>query len=255
MTEKITEGQQPEEIGEIQPEPKPKLTAGQLCKKIGWELLDLLKGAAFPFIVMCVFSTTIILFFEYDELAVQILAVVVGEGLLIAAFAMFGKQNGAVAYRCKCINDGKRKLGTNDIKIQWRIGEYAPWKGFVIGFITTLLFLIFQIIACFGSFTFVDFILGYACGWAIAPLDLFGDSIPPACYLLMIVFPIAIHGGFYIFGRHSEEKRQAKISRAEDDKRKGKKKHYYEENERSYERSGRATRVDMSSNKKGGKKK
>ena len=236
---------------------KIKLTPSQIAKKALWEFFDLLKGAAFPFIVMCVFSTTIILFFSYDDdIVVPAIATVLGEGLLIAAFIMFGKQNGAAAYRKTMINDGKRKLGTIDIKIQWRTGEYAPWKGFVIGFITSLLFLIFQIIACFGSFSFVDYILDYACGWAIAPLDLIGSgNIPQPYYLLMIVFPIAIHGGFYIFGRYSEEKRQQKISRAEDDKRKGKKKHYYEENERSYERSGRATRVDMSSIKKGGKKK
>lgn len=255
MTEKFTDGQQPEDAAPVAPEQKLKLTAGEWLKKIGWEMLDLLKGAAFPFIVMCVFSTTIILFYQYDELAIKILATVFGEGLLIGAFAMFGKQNGAAAYRRKCINDGKRKLGTTDERILWRTGEYSPWKGFVIGLITTALFMVFQIIDCFGEFSFVNFMLDYACGWAIAPLDLIGSgNIPQAYNLLMIVFPVAIHGGFYIFGRSSEEKRQQKIARAEDDKRKGKKKHYYEENERSYERTGRASRVDMSSRKNGKKK-
>lgn len=216
---------------EEEPAPRaPKLPLKYKIKKFFYELGDLLKGAVFPFIVMCVFSSTIILFYGFDDIAVRILAVVLGDGLLIASCVMFGRQNGAAAYRKFKINDAKRKLGKREPKVVFKTGEYSPWKGFVIGFITAVPFLIFQIIKCFGEFMFVNFMLEYACGWAVAPLQIISDAIPQPYYLLMIIFPAAIHGAFYIQGMYAEKKRQEKINRAEDDMRKGKKKHYYEEN-------------------------
>ena len=209
-----------------------------------------MKGAAFPFIVMCVFSTTIILFYGFEDLAVQIISVVFGEGLMIAAFIMFGRQNGAAAYRKFKMNEGKRKLGSKDEKILFRTGEYAPWKGFVIGFISASFFLVLQIIKCFGDFQFVNFMLEYACGWAISPFEVINDNlgnvIAQPFYLFMLAFPVCIQGGFYIQGMHAERRRQENINRVEDDKRKGKKKYYYEENDY---RSG--TVVDMSDERDG----
>lgn len=229
-------------------EEKVKFTPRGKFYQILYEIADLLKGAAFPFIVMCVFSTTIILFYGFDDLAVQLIAVIFGEGLLIASFVMFGKQNGAAAYRKSRLNEAKRKLGKRDMPLLYRTGEYSPWKGFVIGFITAVPFLILQIIKCFGDYTFVNFMLEYACGWAISPLEVIG-GIPQPYYLLMIIFPVGIHGAFYIFGRYSEKKRQDAIQRFEDDKRKGKKKHYYEENDYTPD-----VAVDMSGKGKGGGK-
>lgn len=234
-----------------QPAPKYALTPKQKVQKFFWELGDLLKGAIFPFIVMCVFSTTIILFYDFDDTAVKIIAVVLGEALMVGAFVMFGRQNGAAAYRKFKINDGKRKLGQRDKKIVFKTGEYSPWKGFVIGFISAVPFLILQIIKCFGDFDFVNFLLEYACGWAVAPLNVISDAIPQPWYLLMIIFPVGIHGGFYIQGMFAERKRQEAITRAEDDRRKGKKKHYYDEN--IYE-SDRAV-VDIPEEKRGKKRK
>lgn len=55
-------------------------------------------------------------FYGFEDLAVQIISVVFGEGLMIAAFVMFGRQNGAAAYRKFKMNEGKRKLGSKDEK-------------------------------------------------------------------------------------------------------------------------------------------
>lgn len=253
-TEEVT--RQTADAEQEQTEKKPekiKLTANQTAKKILYEILDLLKGAAFPFIIMCVFSTTIIMFAEVDDVAIQILATVVGEILLIAAFCMFGIQNGAVALRTELTNEVKRKLGNKESKLLYKTGEYAVWKGFIIGFITVIPFLIFQIIKCTGNYTFVDFMLEYACGWAIEPIKLIGgDVVPQPVYLIMIVFPMVIMGCFYIAGKYREAKRQEKIQRAEDAKRKGKKKHYYEENK--YEDNKRIN-VDMDGVERKNKKK
>lgn len=207
-----------------------KLTSKQVRKKILLEIVDLLKGAAFPFIIMCIFSSMIIMFSSYtDELGVQLIAVIGGELMLIAAFVLLGRTNGSAAYKTKVTNQVKRKLHKPDEKAILKTGEYAVWKGFVIGFITTIPFLIFQIIACTGEYTFVEFMLEYMCGWAVEPFNLIG-TIPDPYYLFMALLPIGLHGGFYIYGKWWEDKRQQKITRAEDDKRKGKKKHYYEEN-------------------------
>ena len=219
----------PAEKEEQPKEEKIVLPPKLMAKKVLLEFVDMLKGAAFPFIVMCVFSTTIILFYGFEDFAVQLIAVIFGEGLMIAAFIMFGRQNGAAAYRKSKLNGAKRRLGNPDKSLLLKTGEYAPWKGFVIAFIATVPFIIFQTIKCFGDYSFVDFMLEYACGWAVAPLEVIG-GIPQPYYLLMIALPIALMGGFYIQGSHAEEKRQKNIGRAEDDMRKGKKKHYYEEN-------------------------
>ena len=244
------QGEKPSQSAPAAAAQKPSFTPSQRARRILLEFFDLLKGAAFPFIVMCVFSTTIILFYGFEDLAVQIISVVFGEGLMIAAFIMFGRQNGAAAYRKFKMNEGKRKLGSKDEKILFRTGEYAPWKGFVIGFISASFFLVLQIIKCFGDFQFVNFMLEYACGWAISPFEVINDNlgnvIAQPFYLFMLAFPVCIQGGFYIQGMHAERRRQENINRVEDDKRKGKKKYYYEENDY---RSG--TVVDMSDERDG----
>ncbi|MCD8040086.1 MAG: hypothetical protein LUF82_01020 [Clostridia bacterium] len=244
MADNNTEELQPVQDGKV------KLTTKQLRKKILLEAADLLKGAAFPFIVMCVLSSLIIMFSTYtDDLAVTLIAVVGGEAMFIAAMILFGRTNGSDAYKKKISNDTKRQLNNPDEKVLFKTGEYSPWKGFVIGFITCIPFIIFQIIDCFGDYGFVDFMLEFACGWATSPLDL-AEGVPDACYFLMILVPVGILGGFYIYGKYWEDKRQQKITRAEDDKRKGSKKHYYEENK--YD-GGRRYEVDTS--KKGKNKK
>lgn len=227
---------------------RTRLSAKHKVQKFFYELGDLVKGAALPFIVMCVFSTTIILFYGFDDMAVRVMAVVFGDGLLAGAFVMFGRQNGAAAYRAFKMNESKRRIGGHDKKVVFRTGEYSPWKGFAIGFIAAVPFLVLQAIKCCGEVTFVNFLLEYACGWAVAPLSVISDAVPQPYYLLMAVFPVCIHGGFYIQGMYAERKRQEAINRAEDDRRKGKKKHYYEENVYSPDRV-----VDLP-DKKGGKK-
>ena len=239
-------GVQPQE-GLVNYKLSPKLRFQQFFYELG----ALVKDAIFPFIVMCVFSTTIILFYSFEDVAVQILATVLGEALMIGAFVMFGRQNGAAAYRKYKINDGKRKLGKREKKVVFRTGEYSPWKGFVTGFISAVPFLILQIIKCTGEYDFVNFMLEYACGWAVAPLNVISSSIPQPYYLLMIIFPVCIHGGFYIQGMFAERKRQEIITRAEDDMKKGRKKHYYDEN--TYESDRKV--VDIPENSRGKKRK
>ncbi|MCD8371995.1 MAG: hypothetical protein LUD27_01695 [Clostridia bacterium] len=239
MAENNTEEIQ-EEKAEVKPEKvKEELTSKQKNKKFWLEVVDLLRGAAFSFIVMCVFSSLIIVFMTYtDEFAVQLLAVVGGEAFVIGSLVVFGRSNGAEAYKVSVSNEVKRKAGIADEKVLLRTGEYAPWKGFVIGLISSVPFIIMQTIDCFGDFDIIDFLISYACGWASAPFDLIGN-IPDPYYFFMVLLPVAVSGGFYIYGKSWERKRQQKIKRAEDDRRKGKKKHYYEENDYGNKKNGR----------------
>ncbi len=246
MTENNTE----EVLKEEQPEEeKMVLTSKQKFKKFGLEFVDMLKGAAFTIIVMCVFSSLIIMFSSYtDEIAVQLIAIIGGEGMLIAALVIFARTNGSEAYKTTLTNNTKRMIKSKEQKVIFKTGEYAVWKGFVIGFITVVPFIILQTIYCIHEYYFVYVLIDYSCGWAVEPFNMAGN-IPQPVYFVMALIPIAMHGGFYIYGKHWEAKRQAKITRAEDVQRKGKKKHYYEEN--IYEKDSRyVVKTDKKDKKK-----
>lgn len=178
--------------------------------KILRETRDLLVGAAFPFIIMIVFSSTIIAFAGVSDLAIQILAVVGGEALLIGAFIIFGRQNGATAYRKYILGSKKRQLGTEDKNALYRTGEYALWKGFVIGFITTVPFIVFQIVNLAAPNSFTKFILLYACGWAYFPLQLCGA--PEAVNFVFILVPVGVHVAGYILGKRKEIAMQRRVA-------------------------------------------
>jgi hypothetical protein len=199
---------------------KSDLTSEQRREKVLWEIKDLLQGMAFPFIIMVIFSTTILMFAGFDDDTVKAVATIGGEVLLIAAFIIFGRQNGATAYRKYILGEQKRKLGSSDKKSIYHTGEYAVWKGLIIGFATTVPFIIFQAINLIVPNSFCEFILLYACGWAYYPISLLG--IPQAVDFVMILLPVGVHFLGYYLGMKKEMKIQQVI--AEESQKANKKK-------------------------------
>jgi hypothetical protein len=199
---------------------KSNLTGAEKREKVLWEIKDLLAGMAFPFIIMIIFSATIIMFAGFEDETVEAIALIGGEVLIIAAFIIFGMQNGATAYRKYILGEQKRKLNSSDKKSIYRTGEYAVWKGLVIGFATTVPFIIFQAINLIVPNTFCEFILLYACGWAYYPISLLG--IPQAIDFVMIILPVGVHFLGYYLGMKKEMRIQQII--AEESKKANKKK-------------------------------
>lgn len=197
------------------------MTKAERKQKFWWEVRDLIIGAALPFMLLIIFSTTIIMFASLDDTAIKILAIVGGEALVIASYIIFGRQNGATAYRKYILGSKKRQFGTEDKKAIYKTGEYAIWKGVVIALITTTLFVIFEIVNLIVPNKFAQFILLYACGWAYYPLTSFG--LPEGLNFIMIVIPVASHLIGYVLGKNKEVKMQERIAE-EAEKQKNKKK-------------------------------
>jgi hypothetical protein len=190
------------------------LNAQEKRKKIGAEIVDMLRGAAMQFIVMVVVSASFLIFANaVDDTVIKIVATVLGELFVIAVCVVFGRQNGIYAYHRTLKGNAKREQNSDDIHAYFKTGEYAPWKGFVISFITTIPFLIFQIIYCIYPFTFVYFILQYAFAWGVAPFDIAG-GIPQPVYLLSVIVPIVVHGVCYIWGGTHEKEKMAAQEKA-----------------------------------------
>jgi hypothetical protein len=206
----------------IEEEQVKSVTPPNKNEKFWWEVKDLLIGAAFPFIIMIVFSTTIMMFAGYDDLAVSIVASVGGEIMLIIAYIIFGKQNGAAAYRKYILGEKKRQLNSSDKRSIYKTGEYALWKGAVIGFITTIPFIILQTIALFVENSFLQFLLMYACGWAYFPFKFFGA--PEAVNYVCIIIPVGTHILGYVLGKNKEIKTQQLIAEENEKQTKKRKK-------------------------------
>ena len=120
-------------------------TRGGGSKKVLAEIKDILVGLAFPVIVMLVISSTILVYASYTEdLAVSLIACIGGEILLTASLVIFGRANGLAAYKKTALNAQKRELGSREEGVLNRTGEYALWKGALIGVILALPFIIFQ---------------------------------------------------------------------------------------------------------------
>ncbi|MGN0814398.1 MAG: hypothetical protein ACI4MH_04110 [Candidatus Coproplasma sp.] len=185
------------------------LSSAEKRQKFLWELKDLLVGAAFPFIIMCIFSSTIIMFASSEDLAIELLAVIGGNVLLLAAYVIFGRQNGATAFHKFVLNETKRSLNSSDKRSIYATGEYAVWKGVVIPLITCIPFIIFQIVDLIYPNAFTSFMLQYACGWAYFPISLTGA--PQALDFLFIILPVGAHLAGYILGKKKEEKLQEEI--------------------------------------------
>lgn len=186
------------------------LSPAEKRQKFLWELKDLLIGAALPFVIMCIFSSTIIMFGDSDDIAIAVLAIGGGNLLLIAAFVIFGRQNGAVSYRKFYLNETKRRLNSSDKNAIYKTGEYALWKGIVIPLITCVPFIILQIVNIAVPNTFCIFALKYVCGWAYLPLAKAG--VHEAVNFIFIVVPVASHLAGYVLGMLKEQKLQAQLA-------------------------------------------
>ncbi|MDE6442726.1 MAG: hypothetical protein K2L12_08260 [Clostridia bacterium] len=206
-----------------------ELTTKQKRQRILLEIKDILQGAAFPIMLQLVLSASVILFADYSlEIGIQVFALVFGEILLIGSYILFGRQNGVTAYRRTIQGESKRKINVDDITVYYRTGEYALWKGIVIGAVSVIPFMLFEFIQCLAPNIVCEFIVKYAFGWASYPFIVIGQ-IPSVGKLsewlnfIWIVVPVGVHLGAYIWGGYGEKKRQLMVKEAQELKGKRKK--------------------------------
>ena len=155
-----------------------ELTNEQKKKGIWLEIKDLFTGAAFPVMLQLILSASIILFVDAlsEDTALQIVVLVIGELLFMGAYTIFGRQNGITAYRRTVQNAKKRELQADDLTCWLKTGDYAVWKGIVIGLITVIPFMFVQFIHCVAPNLVCEFILKYAFGWAAYPFIVIGQA-------------------------------------------------------------------------------
>lgn len=192
--------------------------AAPLNRRLRLEFKDILAGVAFPFVLMLVLNSTVIMFASSSDLGISLLALVGGEIMLTASLVAFGIANGKAAYGKTVLNAQKRSLGSTDERVLCKTGEYALWKGVLIGAILCIPFVIFQAIELCYDNTVCSFCLQYMCGWAYYPFSYLGKSYQ-ALNFIMIILPVAAHAAGYRFGKH----RQLKIRQAAAEKNVGKK--------------------------------
>lgn len=190
-------------------------------RKFWLEFKDLMAGCAFPFIIMVIFSSTIIAFGcgNKVDLSIKLIAIIGGELMLTAALFIFGRANGSEAYKKTVENQRKRELNSSDEKVAYHTGEYALWKGVLIGFIICIPFLIFLTVQVCVENTFCTFILQYVFAWGYAPFLPLGSGYIALSYTA-ILFPIAIMTLGYFFGKKRQIKIQEELAKTNpDDKR------------------------------------
>ena len=193
-----------------------ELNSKQKRQKILFEIRDILVGAAFPFMLQLVLSASVILFADInDEPAIQGFALAVGEIMLIAAYVIFGRQNGVSAYRKTVVTQKKRDMQSTDVKAYYKTGEYALWKGVVIGFVSVIPFMLLQFVQCLAANMFCEFILKYAFGWAAYPFKVFGVKTEWLNFI-WIVIPIGVHTAAYYWGGRTERKKQELLEKAQE---------------------------------------
>ena len=192
-------------------------------KKVLLEFKEILADIAFPIIVMTVLSSTVILFASYSgELGISLLALIGGEIMLTAALVIFGRANGNAAYGKTVLNTQKRELGSTDIKVLCKTGEYALWKGVLIGAILCIPFVIFQVIELCYDNTVCTFCLKFMFGWAYYPFSYLGEGYQ-ALNFIMVILPIAAHTVGYYLGKLQQIKiQQAAAERQANKKRRRK---------------------------------
>lgn len=190
-------------------------------RKFLMELKDIFAGVAFPLIVMVVLSSTIIAFASYEgDISIALLALIGGEIMLIAALIMFGRANGSEAYRKTLLNEQKRSLGSKDETVKYRTGEFAMWKGALIGFITCVPFIIIQLIEVCVDNVFCNFCLEYVFAWAYYPFSYLGKSYQ-ALNFIMVLLPVGVHMIGYYLGKLKQIKIQEKLAATNPDGKKG----------------------------------
>ena len=195
-----------------------KINSKDWGKKFLSELKDLLVGAAFPFMLSLILSTTIISYVGYggEDLGLKIVVLLVGEVLIIAATVIFGKQNGIAAYKKTVQNGNKRKVNATDDNSRLYIGEYSLIKGVLIPLICCIPFIIFQIVEGAYHNNVCEFALMYVFGWAYFPFKLAGLS--QWLNFIWIIPYAGVHLGAYIWGGKTEKKKQDQIAVAEEAK-------------------------------------
>lgn len=197
-----------------------ELTPQQKRQKVWFEIRDLLTGAAFPLMMQIVFSVSVILFADYTaDLAVRIVALVIGEALLAGAYIIFGRQNGITAIRRGVQSQKKRNANSADVKAWYKTGEYALYKGFLIAFLSTVPFILFQFIECVAPNSVCAFMVKYAFGWAVYPFVLIGEAcggLSEWVNFVAILFPVGIHAAAYYRGASKEKKNQQKVAEAQE---------------------------------------
>ncbi|MDE6075335.1 MAG: hypothetical protein K2G26_02750 [Clostridia bacterium] len=185
----------------MEDEIKSEQPAVDLKRKVLLEVKNFLIDLAFPIMLMLVISATILSYASYtDDIAVSLIALIGGEIMLAGALVIFGRANGSTAYNKTMLNAQKRELGSTDEKVICRTGEYAIWKGVLIGFILCVPFIIFQIIELCVHNVVTSFCLQYMCGWAYFPYFYFGAGYQ-AFSFIMIVLPVGAHTLGYYLGK------------------------------------------------------
>ena len=121
--------------------------------------------------------------------------------------------------------------------------EYAPWKGFYIGFLVGIPVILFTGLACIPGAMNEELVLGrfmllMFAGFAIIPVSWVFEGaggVPTGSYawaLLFVIVPIIITGVFYIVGAHVEKKRKKVLEvQKEAPKEKKPPKEYHEQTE------------------------
>lgn len=204
---------------------RKKLTAKERGKKFLLEFKDMLIGAAFPFMLMLILSASIISYIAYsgsEDLGMKILILVVGEVMVFAATVIFGRQNGATAYKKTLQNGQKREVNSTDLNSVLYIGEYAPYKGAIIPLIACVPFVVFQFVQAVYPNDVCHFALMYAFGWAYFPFNL--AKLSDWLNLLWIIPFAGAHLGAYIWGAKKEKKKLEQLAFVEDAKDTGRKK-------------------------------
>lgn len=172
-----------------------------------YELRDLLTGAAFPLMLQLIISATFIgmtgSLVSSNDIALSAVLLAVGEVLLAVAYGIFGRQNGVTSVRRILNHSKKLEIGSTDKQAVFGTGEYSAYKGFLIGFISCIPYMIFQIIQCAAPNSFCKFMTEYVFGWAGIPLT-FANGASPWLNLLFVLYPVAVHGIAYIIFAHRE---------------------------------------------------
>lgn len=176
------------------------------------EFKDILAGVAFPFILTLVISSTILVFASYSkDLVIRLMALIGGEIMLAVSLVLFGRANGSTAYNKTLLHAQKRELGSTDETVVCRTGEYALWKGALIGFILCIPFIIFQIIELCAHNVVSSFCLQYMCGWAYYPFSFLGADYQALGFIMMIM-PVGTH----MLGYHLGKLKRIKAREAEE---------------------------------------
>ncbi len=192
-------------------------------RKFWLEFKDLIAGVAFPLIVTIIFSSAIISFASTSDLALCIIALVGGEIMLIGALIIFGRANGAHAYKNTVEHAQKRELGSSDEKVGYGTGEYALWKGAVIALMVCVPFVIFQTIELIVPNSFTSFCMRYIFAWAYYPFSFLGQKFQALNYI-MIILPVGVHMLGYHLGKLKEIKIRKKLAESAEYRKRQRKK-------------------------------